>query len=734
MQPLTNARILRPTESALALRLATEMDRLRLKTIARLHARGLPADVSWEDLLQQASTRVLTGARLAPEGAARRPGTRRAAESPRVMVRVMPAEHGAAVRSRATRACARLACLAAWLVGAAACGGGSSGVPTSPGPPPVPPPVPQQMGSVSLSPQRAALGEGAPQHFTASAAGGGSLTWSVNGVAGGNASVGTVDGAGNYLAPRVIATSANAVVQASLNSAPQVDFATAVVALMQPGDVQPTTNPLVTQYSMYLPQAGTVAVQFGTDSGYGLRTWAQASPAVPVNYGGPVTLEVAGMRGNTTYHMQALVTLPGGVTYADADHTFATGTPPPTPPVQITTPAAGAPQPGVELFDSAELGLPLYSPSLAQAFVTDLQGNVIWTYNYAGTPANVITPIKLLPNGHLLLNLTVTTSATGPPLPPGTANDIREIDLAGNTIHDLPMATLNQSLTAAGFAGVNLYAFSRDFLVLPNGHFVFLATMAQQESNLTGYPGTTPVAGDVLVDVDQNYQPDWVWNSFEHLDINRHPYQFPPDWTHSDALLYSSDDHDLLLSIRNQNWIVKIDFGDGSGSGAVLWRLGEGGDFTLVDGVDPTDWFYAQHGMNFFTANTSGQFELGVFDDGDDRPAPQGGICGAAGAPACYSTAEVLLVDEAGHTATLLHHYVAPASYYSFFGGQTDLLGNGDIEADFCAASGGAILQEYTPGTAVTETSPQIVWQAVIPGAYLYRAQRMPSLYPGVQW
>ncbi|MDE2138033.1 MAG: aryl-sulfate sulfotransferase [Gammaproteobacteria bacterium] len=590
------------------------------------------------------------------------------------------------------------------------------------------------MGSVTVSPQNAVLGSARTQHFTATVTGTGTLVWSVNGVAGGNPAVGTVDGAGDYVAPSPLAQSANVVVQAALASAPQTNFATAVVALVATGDVESTANPQVAQYTLNLPQAGTVQVQFGTDTSYGLRTWSQPTPATPVNYGGPVTIEVAGMRGNTTYHLRALATLSDGATYSDSDHTFTTGMPPPTPPVQVTSPAGLTPQPGIELFDSAELGLPLYSPSLAQVFATDLQGNVLWTYRYSGTPANVVTPIKLLPNGHLLLDLTVTTPATGPPLPAGTANDIREIDLAGNTVRDLSMASFNAALAANGFAGLTLYAFSRDFLALPNGHFVFLATQAQNETNLTGYSGTVPVSGDALVDVDANFKPDWVWSTFDHLDLNRHPYEFPPDWTHSDALLYSADDHDLLFSIRNQNWIVKIDFQDGAGSGDILWRLGAGGDFQLVGGVDPTDWFYAQHGINFFTSNTSGQFELGVFDDGDDRPAPQGGICGVAGAPGCYSTAEVLLVDEAARTATLLHHYVAPASYYSFFGGQTDLLGNGDIETAFCAASGGGIVQEYAAGANVTETSPAIVWQAVTPGAYLYRAERQPSLYPGVQW
>jgi RNA polymerase sigma-70 factor (ECF subfamily) len=57
-----------PAEQALALQLVTETDLLRLKAIARLHARGLPSDVSWSDLLQEAFTRVLDGSRRQPEG------------------------------------------------------------------------------------------------------------------------------------------------------------------------------------------------------------------------------------------------------------------------------------------------------------------------------------------------------------------------------------------------------------------------------------------------------------------------------------------------------------------------------------------------------------------------------------------------------------------------------------------------------------------------------------------
>jgi RNA polymerase sigma-70 factor (ECF subfamily) len=57
-----------PAGQALALQLVTEMDLLRLKAVARLLARGLPAEVGWSDLLQEAFARVLDGSRKCPEG------------------------------------------------------------------------------------------------------------------------------------------------------------------------------------------------------------------------------------------------------------------------------------------------------------------------------------------------------------------------------------------------------------------------------------------------------------------------------------------------------------------------------------------------------------------------------------------------------------------------------------------------------------------------------------------
>jgi DNA-directed RNA polymerase specialized sigma24 family protein len=68
IQPFAPGIIMTPAGTAFALELVTSIDLLRLKAIARLHARGLPPDVGWDDLLQEAFARVLTGARQPPQG------------------------------------------------------------------------------------------------------------------------------------------------------------------------------------------------------------------------------------------------------------------------------------------------------------------------------------------------------------------------------------------------------------------------------------------------------------------------------------------------------------------------------------------------------------------------------------------------------------------------------------------------------------------------------------------
>ncbi len=589
-------------------------------------------------------------------------------------------------------------------------------------PPQSPPPVPRQNGSVTIAPEYAALSPGNVAKFAASTSVGGSVIWSVNQISGGSASVGTIDANGNYTAPAVpIGT--NVVVTAALSGSPAANFATASVAVIAPGQLTPTANPQVVSYSLYLPAPGEVSVQFGPKVNTGLSTWSQPTPSP---YGGMVQIYVAGMRARTKYHMRATAKLANGIAFQDIDHTFTAGAPPRTALVQASTASGKHPQDGIELFDT------MMPPEASQAFATDLEGNILWTYTHEGSNPDTVQPIKLLPNGHFLVLISAATpnvSSIASNPAPGTINVVREVDLAGNTIRELTLANFSRSLAALGYK-FKLLGFHHDVLALPNGHLVLLANLVKSFTNLPGFPGAKDVLGDLLVDVDSNFKPTWLWNTFDHLDINRHPFSFP-DWTHGNALLYSADDHNLLFSVRHESWIVKIDYRNGKGSGKVLWRLGPDGDFKLIGGNDPTDWFYAQHDPTYFTPNTTGIFQLGVFDNGNDRQFLSSARCGTAGSLPChYSTAPVLQVDERAMTATFLSHYTPPASFYSYFGGDIILLPNGHIEADFCAAQGGSVIQELdlSNGTA------QVVWQARTPGSNQYRAQRLPSLYPGVQW
>lgn len=485
------------------------------------------------------------------------------------------------------------------------------------------------------------------------------------------------------------------------------------------GTVSPTAHPLVAQYSIAHFHSGLSGwVEFGTDTTYGRQT-SIMTDSVTTPGGKVLNILVAGMKPQTTYHMRAHVTWSGG-SWVDRDQTFTTGSLPGISPslpagtvefpaITVQTSSLGlSPAPGVEL---------LSLTSAVQSLAVDLQGNIIWY-----CPGNA-EPVKPLQNGHFIIV---------------RGTDVQEVDLACNVVRDVTYTQINQSLQAngydflipppLGFNGGN--PFHHDILVLPNGHWIALSQISKTFTDLSGHPGATNVAGDALIDIDPFGNVVWAWSAFDHLDINRHPYFGLPDWTHSNALVYTEDGN-FLVSMRNQSWILKIDYANGTGTGNVLWKLGLDGDFTLL-GDDPSEWFYAQHYPNILSANGS-QMTLAVYDDGNARMTAGGSSCPPVPpAPTCYSRPTIYQIDESTSLATLQWQFLP--GFFSFWGGSVDTLSNNDIEFDSSAPSNfsGSTIME------VTQTdSPQIVWQMDIAGAGgvgAYRGYRIPSLYPGVTW
>jgi hypothetical protein len=360
------------------------------------------------------------------------------------------------------------------------------------------------------------------------------------------------------------------------------------------------------------------------------------------------------------------------------------------------------------------------------ALFTDRDGNPIWYYDVG---QNFPFTFKLLPTGHVIMTLVNPTDSI-----------LREIDLAGNTIRAMDIYALQTKLQNAGYDFVP-GGFHHDLLPLDNGHLLVLVDCAKNFTDLPGYPGITTVQGDAVVDLDPNWNPVWAWNSFDHLDVNRH-LEGLPDWTHSNALAYLPNDGNLLISMRHQSWILKIDYNYGAGTGNVLWRLGYQGDFALKQGGLPTTdqslWFSFQHFPSLISQNGA-QTTLAIWDNGDNRVLdPSNEVCidprtGSA-YPACYSRPTIFQIDEIAKVADL--QWAESLPYFSVWGGSINELANGNVEFDL---NGSAVPPHPNVASEVQEVSqtsnPQVVWQMDISLPFTaYRAYRVPSLYPGVTW
>jgi len=96
--------------------------------------------------------------------------------------------------------------------------------------------------TLTLSPAEAAVRVGSAQPFAPSVAGK-SWTWSVNGIAGGNATLGTIDANGNYSAPAVLPTPNTITITAAETAKPS-ETASSAVTLLNPIPVVTGISPL----------------------------------------------------------------------------------------------------------------------------------------------------------------------------------------------------------------------------------------------------------------------------------------------------------------------------------------------------------------------------------------------------------------------------------------------------------------------------------------------------------
>jgi len=491
-------------------------------------------------------------------------------------------------------------------------------------------------------------------------------------------------------------------------------------------------NPLVALFSAPACASGSamrVRFQRAGAATADYTNWRSCNPPLSMNF------YVAGMEANSFYSLTPETSTSGVVT-AGTTIRFQTGTP------NVTFPSITIPVPATtqdSLTDHV-----LLTDGLLQSggfpLATDLNGNVIWYYAAFDNPdQNGSLLTRVVPGGSMLV------IANGPNSSNSVTNNqvLREIDLAGNTLRETNATRIRQQLVAMGRKSActmgstvcTFGGFHHDAIRLPNGHTMAFGDVEQVfPAGTQGSKGPVDIVGDIIVELDDNFQVVWSWSTFDHdgggtqLDINRPavlgetcamnqpgcpPIFLAPianDWLHSNSLQYRTTDHNLIMSLRHQDWVIKIDYQDGRGTGNILWRLGNGGDFSIVS-TDPWPWFSHQHDAGF---ELNGVFD--VFDDGNTRVADNPGVTE-------NSRGQAYNIDETNLVATQILN--ADLGVYSFALGSAQLLSNGNYH--------------FLPGinnspSGMFSQSIEVLPDGTIgfieqSTATAYRSFRMPNLY-----
>jgi arylsulfate sulfotransferase len=221
---------------------------------------------------------------------------------------------------------------------------------------------------------------------------------------------------------------------------------------------------------------------------------------------------------------------------------------------------------------------------------------------------------------------------------------LREIDLAGNIIRETNTGVIQRQLLAMGAtdaAACNsipspapvgaacLGYFHHDAIqTLPNGQTAVLADIekifpAGTQGDTSGLP--VDIIGDMIVvlDIPTGRLPGILtpfnttaarrsWTSIGRrfrgnlwTGQSECPTMFllgpgiaplAKDWLHANSLYYQPQDGSIVWSSRHQDWVIKVDYNNGSGTGNILWLMGQDGDFTFNNIYnDPWPWFSHQH-------------------------------------------------------------------------------------------------------------------------------------------
>ena len=198
---------------------------------------------------------------------------------------------------------------------------------------------------------------------------------------------------------------------------------------------------------------------------------------------------------------------------------------------------------------------------------------------------------------------------------------------------------------------------------MPNGNFLAMTANARtienyftSETDPDAPRRTQPVVGDRFVEFTPDGDIVWTWDTFDHLDVYRWSYHlmevywhnrgFPHhlDWTHGNGITYDPRDDSVIVSLRHQDAIVKID----KATGEIRWILGDHGNWKspqkekLLKPAHDLRWHYHGHNPRVTVDGTVLMYDNGICraQPYDPQAAPH----------ECFARAVEYDVDEDGRT------------------------------------------------------------------------------------
>ena len=305
--------------------------------------------------------------------------------------------------------------------------------------------------------------------------------------------------------------------------------------------------------------------------------------------------------------------------------------------------------------------------------IIDNTGRVVWYVRFADGPS---LNFQAQPNGRYVAR--PATPAQADKLP------VREYDRFGNVSRTLGCTR-------------GLRPRFHDLIVEPDGGYWIMCDEARTMdlSAIGGLPAAQ-VVGTIIQHLGPGGALLFEWSPFDHFEVTdldeASRTGASVNWTHGNAIDLDRDGN-LLVSFRSLSEITKID----TRTGAVIWRMGGLRSQFSFEGPAPP--FRSQHGVRVTAAG-----ELVLLDN--------------LGEPES-SRAERYTVDAAGHTLRLSGVYAPAGATRATLGGSTQLLADGHTLVAF---GDGAAVIEY-------DASGAIAWQIEGDPGYVFRAQRIQSLY-----